>query len=65
MFQPTVLEGGQLNNKRLTKTAGAAAVDLMAVMAAKKQVVKANRAAAAQLTTTPAKRAPAKKVAAA
>lgn len=65
VFQPTVLEGGQLNNKRLTKTAGAAAVDLMAVMAAKKQVVKANRAAAAQLTTTPAKRAPAKKVAAA
>lgn len=71
VFQPTVLEGGQLNNKRLTKTAGAAAVDLMAVMAmmnavaAKKPVIKSHRAAASQLVTTPAKRAPAKKVVAA
>jgi hypothetical protein len=71
VFQPTVLEGGQLNNKRLTKTAGAAAVNLMTAMAvmdalaANKRGVKSNRAAAAQITTTPAKRAPAKKVVAA
>lgn len=65
IFQPTVMEGGTLNPKRLAKASPMPSVNLWAKLAATKPVTKANRIAASQIVTTPTKRAPTKKVSAA
>jgi hypothetical protein len=65
IFQPTVMDGGQLNPKRLDKAGPMSAVNILATLAAKKPAAKVNRVAVDQIVAAPAKRAPTKKVKAA
>ncbi len=61
VFQPTVMEGGMLNPKRLAKQ-GAVAVNAFTSLAPKKQTVATSRAVAQQIVAATPKRTPAKKV---
>lgn len=65
IFQPTVMDGGILNPKRLAKAGPVPAVNILATLAAKKPAAKVNRVAAEQIVAATTKRAPTKKVKAA
>ncbi|MCA3774272.1 MAG: hypothetical protein IN818_04585, partial [Cutibacterium sp.] len=65
IFQPTVMEGGILNPKRLAKAGPKPAVNILAALAAKNQAATVSRVAAAQFAAATTKRAPTKKIKAA
>jgi hypothetical protein len=65
IFQPTVMDGGQLNPKRLAKASPMPVVNIIATLATKKPAAKVNRVAAEQIVAATTKRAPTKKAKAA
>lgn len=61
VFQPTVMDGGTLNPKRLAKASPMPSVNLWAKLAANKPAAKVNRVGPEQIVAATPKRTPAKK----